>query len=374
MKDKMIIHMTVSLGTGLGTFLKQIINYQVQEGYTVGLCTYGIEDKKVNEFIKDLPNNIELFNINSSKIKKKVKKGYIIEGIPIKILERMIDSRGINKEVIIHAHNPVSIGIKGSLKRYKYKLICTLHGSRQNKPHVRLPEKIILKNLIKNNTKIIAVSNHTAQVFNRAINSNLIEVIHNGIDIKNNKNKDKYYNEQFNIGFVSHLSKPKGWEKLFDAFVLLNNKYPNKFRLTIAGNGDEENIEKLKSKIHENNFLDEVTYLGYMENASDTVIPKLDVLVLPSINEGFGLVLIEAMAQNIPVIASADGGMKEIVRDYYNGLLLYDITCEEIIEKIEYMFINKDQYEIMKKNAMSTYIDKFSIQKMVKKYNYLYES
>lgn len=371
MKDILIVHVTVSLGTGLGTFLKNIIINQLNDGNKVVLCTYAISKNKVKELFRELPDGLILINLEPNCFLRKIKKGLIFRGIPHRELQKQINRLFEATLVVYHYHNPVSIGVLGAFLGIPKNSILTLHGSRQLQPHVRRPEKYIVKKLSLQQIKIVAVSEHTANIFKKAVNISNISVIPNGIDVKSIKGEKE--NSKFRIGFVSHLSQHKGWERLLEAFIVLNRMYPNKFELVIAGAGNQNNEAKLKTKIFDENLEAEVKYLGYVPDASVNVIPLLDVLVLPSLNEGFGLVVVEAMAQGIPAIVSSDGGMKEIIQDNYNGLLLYDNSVNEIVEKIKYIYFNEEKYIEFKSNAKDTYKSKYGVEVMIEKYNLIYD-
>ena len=87
-------------------------------------------------------------------------------------------------------------------------------------------------------------------------------------------------------------------------------------RLDIAGRGKLDYESKLKAMADPS----KVSFLGYCD--SDEFMQSIDVLVVPSLwAEPFGLVAVEGCANNLPVIASNMGGLPEIIRDEYNGLL-----------------------------------------------------
>ena len=120
------------------------------------------------------------------------------------------------------------------------------------------------------------------------------------------------------IGVVGRLERQKGVKYLILAMKIILNRYP-KATLDIIGDGSQLlKLQKLAEKIGISNS---VKFFGKFGD----VIPfykKMDIFVLSSIYEGFGIVLLEAMATGVPVIATNVDGIKEIIIDMNNGILV----------------------------------------------------
>jgi len=120
-------------------------------------------------------------------------------------------------------------------------------------------------------------------------------------------------------GFLGRLQiEDKGLDLLLLALARLAG--PPVVCLEIAG-GPAEMIRTLKARAAELGLEDRVEFLGEVDDAA-AVLARWDLLVLPSRREGFGLVLVEAMAAGRPVIASRAGGIPEVVEDGVTGLLV----------------------------------------------------
>lgn len=120
------------------------------------------------------------------------------------------------------------------------------------------------------------------------------------------------------IGFVGRLSKDKGIDMLFAAFNALAGKYPQ-LRLVLAGPVINENLFS-RSTLDQLYSDDRVFYLGKLQE----VVPLyalMDILVLSSLREGFGNVLIEAAAMEVPVIVPDIPGCRDAVKAGCNGAL-----------------------------------------------------
>ena len=149
-----------------------------------------------------------------------------------------------------------------------------------------------------------------------------IRVIHNGMDIVKVRdvhvsNTSFNWKKTFNtIGFVGHLHHRKGVHVLFEAMEKLDAPC----ELLVIGNGDLDYTNQLKVKAQNIDY--PVHFIGYCRDVFQ-VYPYLDILVLPSLySESFGIVILEAMYFNIPVICSDFGGMKEVVEDNVTGFVV----------------------------------------------------
>jgi glycosyltransferase involved in cell wall biosynthesis len=93
--------------------------------------------------------------------------------------------------------------------------------------------------------------------------------------------------------------------------------------------------------------------------------------MLPSEYEGLPIVIIEAMSCGKPVVASNVGGISELVCNGVNGFVLEN-KAELFAEKIEYILENEQVYDCMSKKSMEMYLKELTVDKMVGKYNEVY--
>jgi glycosyltransferase involved in cell wall biosynthesis len=160
--------------------------------------------------------------------------------------------------------------------------------------------------------------------------SDKIKVVHNGIflpkAISGNRNNDfiisaKWAEDVFIIGISGQMTETKGHEDLLDAFEIayLQNK---KLRLVLGGKQLEPMYFKLKEQIKAKRLENVVFFSGWLANAS-LFYKSIDVFVLASRHdEGFGLVVAEAMANLRPVIITRSGGAAEIVENGKSGIIV----------------------------------------------------
>ena len=105
--------------------------------------------------------------------------------------------------------------------------------------------------------------------------------------------------------YLGRLHPIKGIENLLNACRILNEKYERAWSLTIAGSGDPDYVKSLSERIAQLSLGGQVTLVGGVAGeAKEELFRRADVLILPSFSENFGLVVAEALAHAVPVIAS----------------------------------------------------------------------
>ena len=157
-------------------------------------------------------------------------------------------------------------------------------------------------------------------------------VIHSGVDvhrfIKEAKQRARKRKElgippdSLVVGYVGWLIPIKGVTYLVTAMTKVLEKHP-KSLLVLVGKGDDKGEEeiKLKEQVEGAGLTDKVHFLGWRPDV-DEIMGCFDIFVLPSLNEGMGRVLVEAMAAGLPIVASRVGGIPDLVKDGKNGRLV----------------------------------------------------
>ncbi|SDM56591.1 glycosyltransferase family 4 protein [Sediminibacillus halophilus] len=197
-------------------------------------------------------------------------------------------------------------------------------------------------------------------------------VIPNGVDnfwLENiNVNKQEY-NEENNIRliFIGELNNNKNVKSSIRAVTILKDKgYRVKF--DIIGSGADE--DELKILIKETNNQDSIKLHGFIEdkNLLIRLLRKAHVFIMPSYNETFGLVYIEAMTQGLPVIYSKGQGIDGYFREGQVGFSVSPDNTEEIAFKIQSILKDYNKIYINAINA----VNKFEWSKIANEYIELY--
>lgn len=252
--------------------------------------------------------------------------------------------------------------------KWRYKLRVKIYHTR------RQPPKSIggLQNYfyVKGTDKFITVSNGLKEIFvKKGIPASHVEVIYNGIPEDRyqqwdqeivNELKQKYGLDQgqFIIGCVSRL---KSQEQIIQALEILNDP-----SLVVIFVGIEE--EQLKRKINADKLKNRIIFAGKVPPKEVLNYTRLfSVQILASITDGFGLVLLEAMAMKCPVIATNYGGIQDVVEHEYNGLLFENGNIAQLASHIQKMKIEGTRTKFIE-NGMKTALEKFSIEKTIDNY------
>jgi glycosyltransferase involved in cell wall biosynthesis len=177
---------------------------------------------------------------------------------------------------------------------------------------------------------------HTHVTIYNSVDIDRIHMIADGVDSTILKNSIGIPAKVPVIGAVSRLSYEKGIDILLTAFKLLIKEGFNGF-LLIVGSGPDE--FKLNNQAKVNGISDKVCFIGEAEwDTAIQFMSIMDIVIVPSRFEGFGLTALEAMCLEKPVIASNCGGLKEVVEDKKTGLLCEPDNPGMLAESIKEMF------------------------------------
>lgn len=282
------------------------------------------------------------------RVKEKKIRGLLV---PFLILSQMMQLfRYLGKYDYAVAHWIIPQGIVQSFFKKPYMLIC--HGS-----DVRAMNKGIVKKLKKRALQkaeaVVVVSNELRQQVEQIFGVGDVVVQPMGVDISEFciPVEEKEKKDGKIILFVGRLDKIKGIEYLIGAMEYMDAK------LVIVGDG----ILREKLEMQAKKYGDKVKFMGAVEHSKlPYIYAKADVFVAPSITlengatEGFGLVLVEALAAGIPVIGTRTGGMKDIILDNENGYFVEEKNSRMIADKVNYLLNNREVYERLAGNAKQT--------------------
>lgn len=241
-------------------------------------------------------------------------------------LKNYINNYDIN---IVHTHLylPDFYGFLLKIAVPRIKLFTTKHNTNQFR-------KKLFWGLLDNvlslpATCIIAVSKSVKNFISKYehIHPSRIKVIYHGVDISrftktmrpdSLRSQMGIRKNDFVIGIVGRITEQKGHEYLFKAVSILKNSIPDIVVLVI-GTGDLQ--PRLMNMCRDLNIMKHVKFLGHRKDIPE-LYKIMNVLCLPSIYEGLGLVLVEAMLSGTIVIGADVDGIKEIIEDNINGFLI----------------------------------------------------
>ena len=243
---------------------------------------------------------------------------------------------------IIHAHWLIPQGIMQSF--FKKPYIVTGHGGDITSLNSGIIKKLKRRTLEKA-SHITVVSKHLKNEVTKISSLRNIDIISMGCKT-DNFDKHLRVENMFNQGskkvilFVGRLAEKKGVKYLIDAMKDIDAL------LVIVGGGPLEQQLKERANI----YSDKILFLGSKTHEELKVIyASADVFVAPSVTasdgdqEGFGLVILEAMASSLPIVANNSGGITDLIKDGQNGLLAEEKNVSSLSEKINKLLSN-DSY------------------------------
>jgi glycosyltransferase involved in cell wall biosynthesis len=223
---------------------------------------------------------------------------------------------------IVHTHLGTSDVLGGLAARsLRIPVVCTIHASRWDGSAVAFRRKVV-KHCA---ARVIAVSDCARREYLKRgfATDRQIVTIHNGIDFSEAAGSGAELRRELGLGpedlvagMVSALRPEKGHDVALDAVRILRSRFP-RLRLLIVGQGD------LRAEIERRaNELGGAVVVAGLRQDLPRVFDALDVLLQPSRADAFPTSIIEAIAASVPVLASAVGGIPEIVSDGETGVLI----------------------------------------------------
>jgi len=148
----------------------------------------------------------------------------------------------------------------------------------------------------------------------------------------------------------------------------LKKKRLNKqIKLTVVGKGDVSYLEKCKSLIQTHQIQDQVSFLGHIDDPTEMYL-KHDLLLMPTLmREPFGLVIIEAMIQGLPVLASNKYGPAEIIHDDETGYLFEFGSVNALTKRLTEIIQNPESLHHIRKMAYQYALSHYSLNSVKSK-------
>lgn len=170
------------------------------------------------------------------------------------------------------------------------------------------------------------------------------------------------------FGSVARLDPIKGSRFIIEAMPQVVKEYPGT-TLVLVGDGSER--EDLMNRCRALGIQDHVIFTGHQEDVSK-YLNLMDVFLLASINEGMGMVLLEALACARVIIATRTGGIPEIIQDGHNGILVPPGDAEALGRAMMDLLDHPEKRMAFEEKAKKIDLQKFSIDKMVSDIDRLY--
>jgi glycosyltransferase involved in cell wall biosynthesis len=248
------------------------------------------------------------------------------------------------------------------LKTFRKKIVFHLHGkgiresSRSN---------LIIKALstwILRNSYVICLSERLVPDIEGVYRSTPF-VVQNGIKVQSDSQERKSHVKGSvpNILYLSNYARDKGILILIDALKILQDKGVP-FRARLVGASANLTVEFLMEVIRKQHLEEFVEITGpRYDEAKRAEFREADLFVFPSLNDAFPLVILEAMQYSLPVVASFEGGIPDMVVDKETGFLIADIDANKLSDKLSVLLKNEDLRHEMGRNGHIRFMNNFTI-------------
>ncbi|MCD7978214.1 MAG: glycosyltransferase [Tannerellaceae bacterium] len=336
----LIVHLICSFTTGgAETMLVDIANEQVSDGHQVVL--FIINDLLDERLLSSLDKKIHIVKIGRRPGSRNV--GSIFR------LNRMLFRY---KGAVLHCHDSVIAGML--LPIFDKSLYLTIHTIG------------VSGRFLNRYSKIFSISDSVQKELAQRVGFESI-IIHNGVVVNRVRQKQRLQlTNLFRIVVVSRLDHlVKGQHVLLEALALIK-KQGILFHVDFIGDGVSR--EYLQSLVKEYRLECSVSFLGLKsrEYIYET-LAEYDLFIQPSIIEGFGLTVIEAMLARIPVLVSGDGPV-EIIKEGQYGFAFEKGNAKACAEKINDIYSSYSQLESLTSQAFRYARENFSISSTTMKY------
>ncbi|MGL5357205.1 MAG: glycosyltransferase [Cetobacterium sp.] len=325
----------------------------------------------VNEFNKIEKNNIILIVLNSKKenllnLNENIEVIYLNLDDNIFFYEKIVNItkafymflklyKVFNKKKIDNNTNVIGMNLGVSRDffllllrcKFNFKMIDTQHGELNYENRIATFFKI---QVFKKLDYYIVLNKSMYKDAKNILKLNNVKIIYNFISKKENNNEViKIGNRALSIG---RLSEEKGSDLLIDIWEKVIEKNKN-LHLTIVGDGPL--MPLIKEKIKKKKLQDNIELIGSALDV-EKFYSSSDIFLLTSRTEGFGLVLLEAMQNGLPIVAfDCPTGPRELIVDKENGYLIKCFEIEKYAEKVLEIFEDKEEYiKISNKNKIKS--------------------
>ena len=356
-----ILEVVQSLGKGGRTtrFTDTVFGLRAQNFFTVPLCFFDPEP---------------WVSIPELEVLHKT------EGINWKLvfqIRKIIKDHNIN---LIHAHCEFSqlyasiAGVTCGIKT-----VATFHRSDLSKYQPNMVNKLI--KLFASHFVAVSHARLSLLTNNLKLPLNKCHVVHGGSVIEQKPTEATIHRTRAELGIpldqlmllsIGHLGEIKGHQDTLLALSQFTQTMPT-LHLYIAGDGSAQEKQKLTELAKKLKINEHVTFLGQINNAFSW-LEACDIFIQPSVEEAFGLVFVEAGAKAKPVIATAVGGIKEIIVSKETGLLVPPSSPKAVENALSLLINSAPLRKQYGDNGYKRITEHFSLTNMVKKYTEIFIS
>lgn len=255
------------------------------------------------------------------------------------------------------------------LKLFKKKIIIHFHNKGVTSRQDLLIDNILYKIFFKD-IKVILLTEVLYNDIKKYVTKDKVYICPNGIP----KNKDyvsiRTNNKVIHLLFLSNLLIDKGVFTLLNACQILKEKGYDYVCYFVGGETAEINTELFNKELIKRNLNEKVKYLGKkFGDDKEKCFQEADIFILPTNNDCFPLVLLEAMQYQLPCIASNEGGIPNIIEDNQTGFIIEKNNSIALAESIIKLINNNNLRKELGEKGRKKFLKEFTLEKF--EYNFM---
>lgn len=338
---------------GIQVYINQIANYLIKEGHEVCVIT---SDKKISSIVREEIDGARVIRLPAYEIGG----FYFLKNKKTALAE--IDTEIKNTD-LVHVNAPKLLYkyFAENKKKYGYRLIATSHGWFYHTKKFKFAKDWYFRNIICKYAPlydgIINVSFQDQDIA-KSFGLNNTCVIENGVDIYKYSNLPPKKEFQSKFIYFGRIANNKG---ILECLKKLAS-YKSDFTFDVIGNcSDQQYMDKLKAYVENSGLSKKVIFWGRL--SEDEIRQKLteaDIILMPSLHEGFGMALAECLLTGRPIIANDNDAFRKILQSVEAEGYLFDFENDSsnFSEKVN---------EVMSSVTIPQNVEQYSVKNMIKK-------
>ena len=368
---------------GISRVVHDLSKRLIKDGHEVTVVTY--RDGDVPEFEDD--KGVKVYRVDNYMINPNNFIDWIMQ-LNFNMIAKVNQLIAENGEFdVIHAHDwLVAYAAKTIKNSYNIPLVATIHATeagRNSGIHDDTQRYINDTEwmLTYEATEVIVNSNYMKNELQRlfGLPFEKINVVPNGVNLTtfNNIERDYEFRRKFAMDnekiilFMGRLVYEKGVQHLISAMPKILNGYHDA-KLVIAGKGGM--LDELKKQVYSMGISDKVCFAGYQSGKDVAKMYKAaDISVFPSTYEPFGIVALEAMLAERPIVVSDIGGLNEIVQHRENGMKSYAGNPNSIADSILELLYDHQLYDNVVRKAKNKVRNEYNWNKIAQDTHFTYQ-
>lgn len=267
------------------------------------------------------------------------------------------------KPDILHAHYASSYGLLGAKSAFHPYVISAWGSDVMEFPLRSFIHKWILKGNLKAADLLLSTSSTVTKAIHKIVSADVKEIPF-GINtsmFSPRKVEGTFPDESIVIGTVKSMEHIYGIDLLIKAFEIVSKRNPEApLNLFIVGGGSKE--EEYRNLAEQLGISDKTVFTGRVDYAKTPIFQnRIDIFVNPSRNESFGVSVLEASSCARPVVATAAGGLKDVVLNGETGMLVPAEDVEALAAAIERLALDEELRDRMGKKGREFVIKNFDL-------------